>query len=316
MLNIDDRILSEVDENQLFLLCAIAKHMGNNAKAWPSNKTLCETTRWSANKLQRVKKSAIEAGILGAESRFQNSAQTSNVYQIKTRRIGIMVNLADMIPHPQNGIPPHPQNGGTEVLTNEVLTNEQKETLAENKFPQINDFPVEDQKNETSPSLGAGPLRVTIIEGREEILPPVKTKKARLPKEPSDGVIQQMVHVFESEHKIHFKDQAGDWVGFTWQAKEFPALTSIRKELERRYKNKMNVEPATENIVDSWALFLRKAATCDKFILDNCFTPSKIWGQFQTIINKIHGVSTPTKKQGTPNAYGGDPLKYQEKQKF
>lgn len=209
----------------------------------------------------------------------------------------------------------------TDEKPNNPITNNNPYTkpkiLAENKFPQPNSFPVEDQKNENSPSIGAGPLRVTIIEGHEEILPPVKTKKARLPKEPGDHLIQQMVQVFEAEHKIHFKDGAGDWVGFTWQAKEFPALTSIRKELERRYKNKMNVDPAPENIVDSWAIFLRKAAACDRFILDNCFTPSKIWGQFQNIINKIHGGSTtPPKKSGSPNGFGGDMSKYAETQKF
>lgn len=154
MINIDDRILAEVDENQLFLLCAIAKHMGENTKAWPSNRTLCETTRWSPNKLQRVKKSAIEAGILGAESRFQKAAQTSNLYQIKTRRIGVMVNLADITPHPpngvsphpQNGVSPHPQNGVTEVLTNEVLTNERE---GERNTPAPNPSNLQSQKNES-----------------------------------------------------------------------------------------------------------------------------------------------------------------------
>lgn len=305
MLNIDDRILSEVDENQLFLLCAIAKHMGNNAKAWPSNKTLCETTRWSANKLQRVKKSAIEAGILGAESRFQNSAQTSNVYQIKTRRIGIMVNLADIVPHPQNGVPthpqndtpappqngapPHPQNGGTEVLTNEVLTNEPlKETLAENEFPQ---------------AIDEG-LMVTVFQGHSEILPPVAKKKKKAAQGAGDGVIQAMVTAFETEHRQHFKDAGGEWIGFTWQAKEFPALNSIRAELEKRYRQKLNTEPTPENIVESWAMFLRKAAKCDKFILDNLFTPSKIWGQFQSIVQKIHtnnGRPPSTTSNGRPD---------------
>lgn len=159
MINIDDRILSEVDENQLFLLCAIAKHMGKNAKAWPSNKTLCETTRWSLNKLIRVKKSAIAAGLLTAEIRFLQNAQTSNVYEVKTRRISVMVNMADLEPPTQNSTPPPtqnryapptqngypapPQNGVTEVLTNEVLTNEQlqqtqkslaEEVEAENEY--------------------------------------------------------------------------------------------------------------------------------------------------------------------------------------
>lgn len=130
MINIDDRILGEVDESQLFLLCAIAKHMGNNAKAWPSNETLCKTTRWSESKLLRVKKSAIEAGLLGAESRYINNAQTSNLYQIKTRRIGVMVNLADVAPTFINEAPPPSkmntpplQKWRAEVLTNEVLTN-------------------------------------------------------------------------------------------------------------------------------------------------------------------------------------------------
>jgi len=134
MINLDDRILAEVDENQLFLLCAIAKHMGNNSKAWPSNETLCKTTKWSESKLLRVKKSAIEAGLLGAESRYINNAQTSNLYQIKTRRIGVMVNLADIAPPSTNEAPPPSlvntpplQEWRTEVLTNEVLTNEQQQ---------------------------------------------------------------------------------------------------------------------------------------------------------------------------------------------
>jgi len=134
MINLDDRILAEVDESQLFLLCAIAKHMGNNSKAWPSNETLCKTTKWSESKLLRVKKSAIDAGLLGAESRYINNAQTSNLYQIKTRRIGVMVNLADITPPFTNEAPPPSlvntpplQEWRTEVLTNEVLTNEQQQ---------------------------------------------------------------------------------------------------------------------------------------------------------------------------------------------
>lgn len=168
MINIDDRILSEVDENQLFLLCAIAKHMGSNAKAWPSNKTLCETTKWSPNKLQRVKKSAMEAGLLGAESRFQKSAQTSNMYQIKTRRIAVMVNLADIEPHPQNGVSPHPQNGGTEVLTNEVLKNEvltNKQTKADKPQPSPqNDFSNDEIQGESN--LNENPKKEKNFTGR------------------------------------------------------------------------------------------------------------------------------------------------------
>ena len=111
MINIDDRMLAHCDEFQLFLLVAIAKHMGGNTKCWPSNKTLCEITKWSESKLLRVKKSAIDSGLLGSEKRFVNNSQSSNLYEIKTRMIGVMVNLADMTPPSQVKPPPFTGEG-------------------------------------------------------------------------------------------------------------------------------------------------------------------------------------------------------------
>jgi len=335
MLNIDDRLISEtaakIKPNALAVLLAIAIHLNHKTgRAFPSNERLQKLTGLgrdavtAALAVLRKNKLLESSQILGKGGKFGRRE-----FRVTTRFISIFIHAEDAEPLTENPytvcpstVEPETENTGTELineerntLTTKELINKREQTAG--NFPQQpNTFSLEDQKNKNSPSPGAGPLRITIIEGREEILPPVKTKKARIPKEPSDGVIQQMVQVFESEHKIHFKDQAGDWVGFTWQAKEFPALTSIRKELERRYKNKMNVEPAPENIVDSWALFLQKAAACDRFILDNCFTPSKIWGQFQAIINKIHGVTTPQKKSGSLNGFGGDMSKYSEPQKF
>lgn len=202
-----------------------------------------------------------------------------------------------------------------------------KESLAENKFPQPGlPVTVEDQKKENSPSSGAGPLRLTIIDGYEEIVdfepysipageladivveqarqaakaagPKEPKKRAKKQVTPSDGVIQAMVTAFESEHQKHFKDAGGEWIGFTWHPKEFPALNSIRKELEKRYAQKMAAQPTPENIVESWALFLTRTAKCDKFVLENLFTPSKLWGQFQSIINKIHSTNGAAHKPG------------------
>lgn len=167
-------------------------------------------------------------------------------------------------------------------------TKTKKEPLAENEFPQ----PIE------------GGLRVTVIQGHSEVLQPVAKKKKKAAPGAGDGVIQEMVTAFETEHRQHFKDAGGEWIGFTWQAKEFPALNSIRAELEKRYRQKLNAEPTPENIVESWAMFLRKAAKCDKFILENLFTPSKIWGQFQSIIQKIHtnnGIPPSTTSNGRPD---------------
>ena len=159
MINIDDRILSEVDECQLFLLCAIAKHIGADMKAWPSNKRLCEITKWSLNKLQKVKQSLIKSGLISVECRYNNTSQSSNFYRVKSKYISVLVGLEQMQavpqnesnplpqnmvpPLPKNRVPPLPQNRVTEVLTNEVLTNEQlqqtqksiaEEVEAENEY--------------------------------------------------------------------------------------------------------------------------------------------------------------------------------------
>lgn len=197
-------------------------------------------------------------------------------------------------------------NGGNNKESLESDKKREKETLAENKFPPpVKQDSAAAQKKE-KPLPGAG-VRVTVLEGYEDVIEQEfedleqdlikeakkfdqrkKSERTTKQKPPSDGVIAGMVQAFEYEHKQHFKDAGGEWIGFTWQPKEFPALQAIRKELEKRYLQRMQKDPVPENIIDSWALFLRKAATCDKFILDNLFTPSKIWGQFQSIVQKIH----------------------------
>jgi hypothetical protein len=167
------------------------------------------------------------------------------------------------------------------------------ESLADkkNRQPQNEDLEAQ-KKGKAQPGCGdpsqPGRLRVTIVQGRQEDFDPPKKIKPDKPKKEPDRTIQNMVTAFETEHKKHFKDSGNEWVGFTWQAKEFGALSSIRKELERRYTAKMRATPTSEQTVSSWSLFLQKAATCDKFILTNHYTPTKLWAQFQSIIQKIH----------------------------
>ncbi len=369
MLNIDDRLISEtaakIKPNALAVLLAIAIHLNHKTgRAFPSNERLQKLTGLgrdavtAALAVLRKNKLLESSQILGKGGKFGRRE-----FRVTTRFISIFIHAEDAEPLTENPyavepstVDPGTENTGTEltneernILTTKELINKREQTAG--NFPQQpNTFPVEDQKNKNSPSIGPGPLRVTIIEGHEDIIghedpfdnltseqladmaarqskdiskvrrgykgQNEKKPRETKPKEPTDGVIQAMVTAFEYEHRQHFKDMGGEWIGFTWQGKEFPALASIRKELEKRYKQKMNADPAPENIIDSWALFLRKAATCDKFILENCFTPSKIWSQFQSIVNKIYGTNSVIKKQGSPNGFGGDMSKYSEPQKF
>ena len=61
-----------------------------------------------------------------------------------------------------------------------------------------------------------------------------------------------------------------------------------------------------------------RAATADQFILLNLFTPSKIWGDFQGIMNKLTAAKQPAKKpqRGGIAGWGSDPKAYAEPQAF
>lgn len=144
MINIDSRIISTIDANELFLLVNLANRMNQDKTCFPSNKTICNDLKWSKEKLQQVKKRLVEKGILKIDFRHKDSGpgQTSNLYRILTPQVGNYtpgleigmgevgksvsppVGNPDTAPVGKSGMS---QGGkpGNEVLTNEVLTNEE-----------------------------------------------------------------------------------------------------------------------------------------------------------------------------------------------
>lgn len=128
---------------------------------------------------------------------------------------------------------------------------------------------------------------------------PKKTKSEK--KENTPPVIHRMVEIFEQEHQTHFKDSAGSWVGFTWQQKEFGALNSLKSEFAKRLQRR-GAEFSDDAIVQGWQTFLQMAAKSDPFIVQKWFTPTKLWSNFQGIINSItksNGKATSTNQQPT-----------------
>jgi uncharacterized phage protein (TIGR02220 family) len=132
MINIDTRLLSKVDESELWLLTHIAKRINSQRECWPSNTTLCKETGFGIDKLQRVKKSLVEKGLMKVYPRKNKTGQTSNNYQVLTRFIGVYISLpdfqggvgiSDMEPLPETTLFPLPEEPTTEGLSKEVLTN-------------------------------------------------------------------------------------------------------------------------------------------------------------------------------------------------
>jgi hypothetical protein len=125
MLNIDDRILEKCDESELFFMLHVAKHMGTNDFAFPSNETLCKAMDWEIKKLQRVKNRCIDKGFIERVERYKEGFQLTNGYKVTSSFIGVYINLKGKGEQgtpkwdnriPQNGIGRVPQNGTTEVL--------------------------------------------------------------------------------------------------------------------------------------------------------------------------------------------------------
>lgn len=142
MINIDSRLLDEVDADELYLLSRLANRVNKEGVCWPGNALLMKECKWSRSKLIRVKNGLYEKKILTSTTRRkENSVELmSNLYKIDTTLI------SNYTPSVKNDTTPVQnghhlsstgdttpvQNGhhlvsesSREVLTNEVLSNEE-----------------------------------------------------------------------------------------------------------------------------------------------------------------------------------------------
>lgn len=153
MINVDDRLLSQLDEKEMWLLMHIVKRLGADGTCWPSNDTLMDDTGWKdIRTLRRVKKQLEEKGIMKQDARFNDkNEQRSNTYTVLTDLIGVYKSAnklqtggAKNAPatgvqkmhrpgvHQMQGAGVHEMHH--EVLSNEVLSNEQRDCDPEKEF--------------------------------------------------------------------------------------------------------------------------------------------------------------------------------------
>lgn len=138
MINIDTRLLKDLNENEYWLISHLAKRLNVKHECWPSNKVLCKETGWHIEKLQKVKKSLIDKNLLSVIERNNNKGgQSSNLYKITTKLIGVYIE-ADYFDFEEEthsgkndmgvldfGDMAHAGKTDNKVLSSEVLTNEE-----------------------------------------------------------------------------------------------------------------------------------------------------------------------------------------------
>lgn len=237
MLNIDTRILKDVDQNEFWLLMHLTKRLNSKRECWPSNKSLCSECDWHIEKLQKVKKSLVEKNLLTViERRHPEGGLGSNIYRINTKLISVFVEadsfeLEEKEPVGKSGIGQIGITGGTsvgksdnEVLVKEVLT---KEVLFNDSVSEVIDI-LNNMKLEylIRGKVSKTPSRSKLISAR------LKESKTNI------EVIKKMIEhkckdwkgtKFEKFIRIETLFQAGKFQGYIEEAEAAPEQDWLEK---------------------------------------------------------------------------------------
>ncbi len=131
MINIDTRLLSQINPDELYLVCHIVNYMNQNKMCFPSNAKLSKDSTFSQSKILRVKNSLVDKKIMTVTRRFRaDGSQTSNLYKLQTEYIGVFVsakNMSDLDTTPftdeEGEVFTHEEGTPSTMNTQEVLTN-------------------------------------------------------------------------------------------------------------------------------------------------------------------------------------------------
>jgi hypothetical protein len=131
MINIDTRLLSQINPDELYLVCHIVNYMNQNKMCFPSNAKLNNDSGFSQSKILRVKNSLVDKKIMTVTRRFRtDGSQTSNLYKLQTEYIGVFVsakNMSDLDTTPftdeEGEVFTHEEGTPSAMNTQEVLAN-------------------------------------------------------------------------------------------------------------------------------------------------------------------------------------------------
>jgi len=131
MINIDTRLLSQINPDELYLVCYIVNYMNQNKMCFPSNAKLSKDSTFSQSKILRVKNSLVDKKIMTVTRRFRaDGSQTSNLYKLQTEYIGVFVsakNMSDLDTTPftdeEGEVFTHEEGAPLAMNTQEVLAN-------------------------------------------------------------------------------------------------------------------------------------------------------------------------------------------------
>lgn len=264
MINVDDRLLNELDESEMYLVLHIAKHMkANRMTAWPSIPTLAKACKWDERTVKTHRQSLIEKGFLHMEVTPGKPTQ----YRFLKKGIGIYHGLDtdEQIAEKEDA----KNDGGTKnegAFLAEMGVQKMRVERGQNLYPEdIKGI----KKNEVIKEVAAAPLtppftKVTVIDPETpdfkvfDLYPAEENKKKKKTSPGGgpggDGWTKRVASIFDavaSENGIE---------PFNWQinaGRDFKALKEIRAAMVVDIQRKKNHEPTEPEIESGFEYVFR-----------------------------------------------------------
>jgi hypothetical protein len=287
MLNIDTRLLSQINPDELYLVCHIVNYMNQNKMCFPSNAKLSKDSTFSQSKILRVKNSLVDKKIMTVTRRFRaDGSQTSNLYKLQTEYIGVFVsakNMSDLDTTPftdeEGEVFTHEEGTPSAMNTQEVLANRSINNIkvlkeCENSFtppqPKIkNSFARQSIHDSISHEQGFKEKEKSTREKEKESQEPTETYSAFI----------AYCQAYENCAKVTLpKNKQGNYIMSAKDGSNCKKLISWIKQIA-----------VVEGTMDEMVAAFTKAAwhVGDKFIRNN-FSISIIYSNANSIYTKWH----------------------------
>jgi hypothetical protein len=293
MINIDTRLLADLEPNEMWLLLHIVKRLNDHKTAFPSKKVLLEDTRWKSEKtLKAAMDSLVEKGMLNVTHRARpDGSQTSNLYTVKTNLIGVFVTADRLQNQVKNtgggGQKIHPPRGKkiqgvgskkdtpNEVLYNEVLTNEvltTQEDIAANEFADA----ITDIYENGEPE----PVIITVEQPADPTPPKFRAAPPKTDKAPNlvYQLFEAYAKFYEGKGVPMSRNKSGSYYMPTKDANHVNLWMTWAKGMPN----------ASGDLLADWTAYLEAAWQYgDKFIRGN-FTPAVLYTQATKIVAAVN----------------------------
>lgn len=291
MINIDTRLLSQINPDELYLVCHIVNYMNQNKMCFPSNAKLSKDSTFSQSKILRIKNSLVDKKIMTVTRRFRaDGSQTSNLYKLQTEYIGVYIsakNMSDLDTTPftdeEGEVFTHEEGTSSRMNTQEVLTSKSINNIKVLNECEFENSPPFNDKIKNSFSRQAIHDNITYSEkNNKENLNFAAGEKTRAePPEPSEtySAFVAYCQAYEQCAKVTLpKNRQGNYVMTAKDGSNCKKLVAWIRQIA-----------VVEGTMDDMVAAFTKAAwhVSDKFMKNN-FSISILYSQANAIYTKFH----------------------------